>query len=280
MSKANIQKRRRQRIQQLMKQSHKKAKREHSSVFDPSDLHEAKQRYRSDDPEYVWKHQPPPWAAYERISDENDGSSVQKSKSLVIKFVLSVILLCGGIVLFEIDKPWAYKGQQWVQQTLTKQGNFETIAAWYQHTFDGSPAFIPPLEQLWNQDSKKVVVATRRTYHTPAVGKIIVPFEVNREGVQVLPDHNDFIISIDEGRVVYTGENERNGLTVIIQHPQQVWSIYGQLAETSLQQNDWVEGGDVVGKVKQQNGELLPFYFAVRVNGTNKNPADVISFHE
>lgn len=290
MSKNSIQKRRKQKIRQLMHQEQPVVKqpytyKENDNKANPPRL---SSKRLLEDPEYVWKHQPPPWAAEERYSaldSDVDVVGVQRSSrgrnKGLIKLLIGAALFISTFVLFQLDEPWAHQGQQWVQKTLTEHGDFQDVAKWYEETFAGSPVFIPVFQGLRNQENvEKADIVAKRTYYTPLAGQVVVPFEVNQEGVQVLPDEHDSIKSIDEGRVMFSGRNDRIGLAVIIQHPGQVWSIYGQLKETKLRQNDWVEGGEEIGTVNEIDGQLKPYYFALRVDGEIKNPVDVIKFNE
>ena len=275
MSKEDVKKRRKKRIEQLLRQPRNQTQQP------PIPRTASSQHRRSDDPEYVWKNQPPPWSDEFTASSHWEHHSHGGKRRRRLNAIICLLLFFGIFLLFQIEEPWADQGKKWIEDMLTRQGNFEKIAEWYEHKFHGSPAFIPAFHNFWKQDAAKADSKSKRTYHVPLPGRIVVPFEVNREGIHILPDRNEPVKSIDEGRVIFSGYNDRIGNMVIVQHPGGVWSIYGQLQDAKVKLNDWVEGGSVIGTAAvDDQGAPKPYYFAVRIDGTIMDPSEVIVFNE
>lgn len=73
------------------------------------------------------------------------------------------------------------------------------------------------------------------------------------DGVQLSVSENYLVPVLDEGMVVFIGDKDNYGKTVIIENLNGVQYWYGNISNTSLKLYDYVQTGDLVGEV---NGEL------------------------
>lgn len=73
------------------------------------------------------------------------------------------------------------------------------------------------------------------------------------DGVQLSVSENYLVPVLDEGMVVFIGDKDNYGKTVIIENLNGVQYWYGNISNTSLKLYDYVQNGDLVGEV---NGEL------------------------
>lgn len=108
---------------------------------------------RSDDPEYVWKMRHQQW---QRELDHNDHAESHLDMSqhrpmfwrqlrYQFAFAMLAFLLIWG--MFQLDQPWAQKGQAFIDRALTQPFEFETISQWYNQFFQGNPSFIPAFDR-------------------------------------------------------------------------------------------------------------------------------------
>ncbi|KIL36413.1 hypothetical protein SD71_08040 [Cohnella kolymensis] len=69
-------------------------------------------------------------------------------------------------------------------------------------------------------------------------------------------------------------------MTVLVQHPNQVITVYGNLESASVKLNDWLETGDKLGRLKTSAGgdHEGVLYFTVQQKGKSVDPADVVPF--
>ncbi|MBJ6362931.1 peptidoglycan DD-metalloendopeptidase family protein [Paenibacillus sp. GCM10012307] len=245
------------------------------------------------DPERMWKSKGGGWRnwevtprTYEMPSTAGGGPpndvgpnySILR-KELLMKLMLSLILFAGVWGMFHLDRPWAIEGQRLVRDALTQDMNFEAVAVWYENTFSGSPAFIPIFGDRQPQAQKASGSIKESTVLPVADGIIVRSFAELLNGVE--------IASSSEGGAVYAAQTGRvllvsgNGPehTVVIQHSGKRVTIYGQLSEISVAQNDWVEAGDTIGSVKPGTAESSSLlFFAVKENDHYVDPAEVIAF--
>ncbi|MNR44805.1 Stage IV sporulation protein FA [compost metagenome] len=79
---------------------------------------------------------------------------------------------------------------------------------------------------------------------------------------------------MDKGRVIFVTDKGDN---ILIQHAGNVITVYGELSQSFVTVNDWVEAGDIIGKLPDAgSGGSSPLYFAVKRNDRYIDPLDVI----
>jgi len=77
------------------------------------------------------------------------------------------------------------------------------------------------------------------------------------DGIKLSVSDNYLVPSIDEGMVVFVGEKENYGKTVIVENLYGVDFWYGNIASTSLKLYDYIEKGSLIGEV---NNELYMIF--------------------
>ncbi|GMK38383.1 hypothetical protein PCCS19_14370 [Paenibacillus sp. CCS19] len=244
------------------------------------------------DPEKLWKSSTAPWlglnrpnAGYGDLASEYPpigparGGGSRFMRQLRLQIVASAVLF--GVIwgLFQINGGLAEQGQTLVTAALTDEFDFQTVEAWYDRTFAGSPAFIP----LFG-DSKEQVAAVDGTPHStmPIVSPLpnstlIKSFAESLGGIELAGDPGSTVAAAETGQVVLVTDNTGQGQTVVIQHAGGRQTQYGQLATASVSKDDWVEAGDVIGQLMNDGGtESGVLYFAVKEDGRYIDPTDVI----
>ena len=87
------------------------------------------------------------------------------------------------------------------------------------------------------------------------------------DGVKLTVDYEYLVPVLDTGIVVYIGEKERYGNVVIIQNMQGIDTWYGNIESSSVALYDYIEKGELLGKVKDntlylvysENNEILNY---------------------
>lgn len=104
------------------------------------------------------------------------------------------------------------------------------------------------------------------------------PVSQKADGLLWLVDSGTTVRAAASGRVIYVGETERYGKTVVIDHGLGVKTYYCHLQSTDVLENVVVSAGAAIGKSGNSGftiGDMM--YFAVSVNGTFIDPQYVIS---
>ncbi|MCJ8013787.1 M23 family metallopeptidase [Paenibacillus sp. KQZ6P-2] len=194
------------------------------------------------------------------------------------RLFFSVIIFALVWGIFKFPQPWSIRMQDYVMQSLNREMDFQEVEVWYESHFGKAPVFIPIFKQ--NQTSPMKVNASRSLY-PPIEGEIVQAFAVSLKGIEIAPRKISNVPvevkSVETGRVIDVSGNSETGITVTIQHTGKLVASYGHLADTRLQKNDWVEGGDAVGHLQAAaKGETPSLSFSMKVNGNYVDPADVI----
>jgi len=80
--------------------------------------------------------------------------------------------------------------------------------------------------------------------------------------------------AVSGGRVVFADFFKSNGLLIIVDHGNGIWTLYGRNRSLLSDVGSWVEAGDVIAEVGQSGGyNQSGLYFEVRKKGEPENPA-------
>ncbi|GFR39108.1 hypothetical protein PRECH8_24040 [Insulibacter thermoxylanivorax] len=194
---------------------------------------------------------------------------------------LSVMLFILVWGLYQLQEGWALRLQASVQKVLQEPFDVQEAANWYRSMFGGSyPSWIPAMRgDEHGGETRPVIKELAEVLRAPGKGKIVTPFDVNGQGVLIQMPADTPVIAAAKGRVVFQGLTS-SGLTVVIQHPDHVRTVYGWLVGAEVAENDWVEQGDLIARGVQEKGAAGSgvLYFSVRVDDAYVNPADVVDF--
>ncbi len=92
-------------------------------------------------------------------------------------------------------------------------------------------------------------------------------------GVDIAGSTGDPIWAAKEGRVIFAGWKGGYGNTVIVQHEGNIATLYAHMSEILARDGDWVDGGEVIGKVGSTGWSTGPhLHFETRQNGEPKDP--------
>lgn len=223
------------------------------------------------DPEYMWKK-----GNDERWREWNEPAN---QGQWMIPIMVCCVLFLAIWGIFQLDHPYALKAQSGVTTVMTNDIDFQQFSDWYESVFSGSPSFLPAFDKQEDQTAPTTEVWKHDSYHYPVKGSITVPFEVLKTGIKLNTAAFTKVHAIDEGRVVYVGTLDTTRNTVMIQHKNQVRSIYGHLDDINHEVNDWVEGGEIIGITEGQSDQKSgSLFFSIKKDNTYVNPTEVILF--
>ena len=139
------------------------------------------------------------------------------------------------------------------KEVYEKNISFATINEFYQKYF-GSPL---PFKNLF-KDETKMVFSEKLQYNEQS--KYL-------DGVKLIVDNNYLVPILESGMVVFIGEKEGYGNTVIIQQMDGIDVWYGNIDTVNVKLYDYVEKGNLLGEVNsnelylvfKKNGEVLKY---------------------
>ncbi|RED64119.1 M23 family metallopeptidase [Cohnella lupini] len=224
---------------------------------------------------------PPTSAA--RIDPRSPGFDWNKLiRGFMVRLAMASVAFAGFWGWLKLEMPGSAETRDWVSSSVTRDMDFKAIEAWYGNTFGGSPSFFP--FNLDEPDTKEVsVMLSPANTALPVKGSLVQSFAQNGTGVKVAAPSGSEVYAIYTGRVQQVTEDE-GGVTVLVEHENDVLTVYGNLEKSAVKPNDWVETGQLLGHLYvngeglgQSDREVL-LYFAVQQNGKALNPAEVVSF--
>ncbi|MGE6375567.1 peptidoglycan DD-metalloendopeptidase family protein [Peribacillus muralis] len=188
------------------------------------------------------------------------------------KILVSVCLFLVIAVMFKHPSAHLDPARSFVTENMSKEFQFASISNWYESAFGKPIAFLP-------KEADKETVDSKEGYAQPASAKITQTFETNGEGLILETSKGSKVEAINEGVVIFAGEKEGIGKTVVIQHANKSESWYGQLKEIDVKLYEIVKKGNEVGQVTvSEDGSKGRFYLAIKENDAFVNPKKVIEF--
>ncbi|WP_373228539.1 peptidoglycan DD-metalloendopeptidase family protein [Cohnella sp.] len=193
------------------------------------------------------------------------------------RMVCAALLFSAVWGWFRLQLPGSDEAHKWMVSSVTRDMDFEAIEAWYGETFGGSPTFFP-----FNQDKSDTEAVTARITpqetKVPVVGRVIQSFAQSGAGVKVAAQGGSNVVSIFTGRVQQVTQDQDGGITILVQHPNRILTVYGSLGNAVVKTNDWVETGQILGQLEAFGDREGVLYFAVQENGKTLDPAEVVTF--
>ena len=168
------------------------------------------------------------------INKENSPFKLKYAKNLISRVLITVIFVLGSIIFTNVSDDNKALYQKYV---LEDSLEFTKINELYQRIFGDVD-----ITKKDNPDSE--VVFGDVTYTN------IEPF---KNGVKLTVDMNEAISVIASGIVVFIGEKEDLGNTIIIQGNDGVDIWYSNITENDIKVYDYVEAGNILGSSNSEN---------------------------
>jgi stage IV sporulation protein FA len=198
---------------------------------------------------------------------------MKRKRRFFYQMTFSLLLLFITSFFFHTKLPTTQPVEQFVTEVMTREFNFAGLSQWYQQHVGATPVILPAF--FANHANKSGV--NPNAWIMPAKGKIVLPFDSKRKGVVLRTQAQAEVVAATEGWVIFAGQKEGLGNTVIIQHANGMETWYGWLQNLHIQEKDWVKSGQPLGQVAQTKKEFL-IYFALKRGDHFVDPASVILF--
>lgn len=97
------------------------------------------------------------------------------------------------------------------------------------------------------------------------------------QGIDLFTEVGTPVLASCSGRVVSAAQNRGMGKYVVIQHPDNIRTVYGHLSRVNVRKNQLVRQGQLIGRVGKtgnaRHRDILPhLHFEVRENGIPQDP--------
>ncbi len=177
------------------------------------------------------------------------------------------------------------------QQDIKKANNMDSDSL-----FVGQKLFIPgtkkktPLFALTpdltqNQPETTVIeqpisetkILKEPEYAWPVEGKIICTYgELGNKGIDILTSPGSSVKAAKDGKVVFVGTTTKYGETIIIEHENGMFSVYGHDMIVRVKEGQSVKKGAIIGEMKNSSQARRYLHFEIRYKNNPVNPLNLL----
>jgi lipoprotein NlpD len=140
---------------------------------------------------------------------------------------------------------------------------------------------LPQRKQVQLISPKKITYAKPKNWVWPTQGKIIRGFSKisgGNHGIEIAGKTGQPILAAAAGRVVYAGSGLRGyGNLIIIKHNDSYLSAYAYNKNMLVKEGTWVNAGQRISSMGQNNSGKVLLHFEIRRNGKPINPMQFLS---
>ena len=160
-------------------------------------------------------------------------------KKHISKFLIICILFLLFLIFSKLDKGFKTKFYDYV---YNNNFSFAKVNKWYKDNFGE----LFPLENFLVEDT--LVFSEKLTYESSNIYK---------DGVSLKVSDNYLVSVLESGIVIFVGEKEGYGNTVIVQQENGIDVWYSNINYSNINMYDYVEKSSFIGEVKDNNLILI-----------------------
>ena len=177
---------------------------------------------------------------YKKIINKNSKNDSNKSgvakydTGLLIRIFIVLIVLCSLAIIYKSNNNLKY-----------------SISSYF---FDESISFTK-IKKVYDKYLGGLLPVKNDKKNTSPVFNEKLEFSsssIYYDGVKLSVSENYLVPSLDEGMVVFVGEKENYGYTIIVENLDGINFWYSNISSTSLKLYDYVEKGKLVGEVESE----------------------------
>lgn len=210
-------------------------------------------------------------------SNKQRPPSVRPGQLFGVQVFFSILLVGFAYLLFHSSLPIPASWRETGQEVMSRDFNFDAVAAWYETRFGQVPTGLPVLTP--HKTTSVPATSTQvQTWKLPKDWKVVKAYNPNSARIVVDVGETGQVLNTEKGIVTYVGEKSGYNQTVIVQLAggREVW--YGNLETTHVQVNDFLKAGDLIGVAKKFAPNSRYLYLGMKKEDAFIDPMDVISF--
>lgn len=189
----------------------------------------------------------------------------------ILKGMLSIILFFSVAILHESNAEVLLKPKEWTSNALSEEFPFAKVHSWYRETFGSPLAFSPGKVETISKANNQLAL--------PVSGSITETFQSNGKGIMITPGEAAEVSAIQDGVIIFAGNDRNTQKTVIVQHADGTTSTYGYLSNIDVHLYQYVSHNQKVGEfMPSVNNETV--YFSIEHNNKYIDPVQVIQVDE
>lgn len=209
------------------------------------------------------------------VNDSNEKQPIINKKnfsiSILYKAIFSVALFLFSFVMLKTDIFTMEKTKLFLLQSLQTEFPFAMVHEWYIENL-GVPLSLVPQEHM-------VIDFADDSLHSPIIGDVIESFQTNGAGIIISPQNESVIHAVNKGIVIFAGNKDDIGKTIVIQHADGTETTYGMLSTIDVHLYQFVETNQVIA-TKDPSDENKTVFFSIEKGNHYIDPAKVIRIDE
>ncbi|SEO35960.1 stage IV sporulation protein FA [Amphibacillus marinus] len=186
----------------------------------------------------------------------------------VKQLVMASVFFFVSMMILQTSSPVFTNTKHWLFNQLREDFPFATVNAWYQEQFG------VPFGLFIDSDT----VPVYKEMALPVSGVISEDFQVNGQGIVIQVQDEPEVYTIEQGTVIFAGNDRKTAKTVIIQHPDRSKSIYGHLSDIKVTPYQFVYANQLIAEVSSEDQAML--FFSMQKNNQFIDPAEVVPVDE
>ncbi|WP_047981707.1 M23 family metallopeptidase [Ornithinibacillus contaminans] len=189
---------------------------------------------------------------------------------IILKGTVSVLLFFAVAILWQNDASFLEAPKEWTSTALTEEFPFASVYQWYQDALGEPLAFSPERKEATDEET---------TLALPVSGNVIETFQANGTGIMIAPTETTSVAALNEGIVVFAGNDRNSKKTVVIQHPDGSTSTYGFLSSIDVHLYQIITAHQRIGEfTPTEENEMV--FFAIEKDNEYIDPVQVIEVDE
>lgn len=204
-----------------------------------------------------------------KLADAKQSRPEQKTPYFIKQVIIAGFLFSMTIMIFQFT-PTSSQTRQWLMSQLNEDFPFATVNVWYQEQFGQPFGFFV--------DQSTTPVTNQQVL--PVNGVINESFDMNGQGVIIEAVDQPDVYAIEQGTVLFAGNDWVTEKTVVIQHPDRTKSTYGFLDEINVRPYQFVQASQQIGTTSQSLDEGSNLYFSLQKGNQFLDPVEVITVND
>ncbi|MCM8764009.1 MAG: peptidoglycan DD-metalloendopeptidase family protein [Candidatus Omnitrophica bacterium] len=132
-------------------------------------------------------------------------------------------------------------------------------------------------EQPLTETKPDVRIIKEKDFLWPVEGKIICNYgELGNNGLDILTKPSQQVKAAMDGKAVYVGTTAKYGETIIIEHENEIYTVYGHDMIVKVKQGQIVKAGSIIAEMKNSNASRRYLHFEIRVRNKPVNPLNYL----
>lgn len=174
---------------------------------------------------------------YSKIINKNH----KKERSKTEKYFIGLSIRCLIVVVFLVSISIIYKSNTQLKEKISH------------YFFEGNISFTQ-INKIYNKYLGGLLPIKKENNVTEVFNEKLNyrNLSVYYDGIKLTVGDSYLVPSLAEGMVVFLGDKENYGKTVIIESLEGIYYWYGNISSTSLKLYDYVEKGTLVGEVNKE----------------------------